>query len=234
MPRNDKGRTPDWSDVEVKAVRLITSHQKNFVELLNKFRSWNFFPYIKIISTSTSILNTSPSPTNLPWRVSAVKMAARRIAKELKEVTENPIPGGGLFILSVNLPKDYPFKPPVVNFVTRIYHPNVTYDEKGSICVDELKQDKWKPSGKITAILGAIRNLLIHPNPDDPLENAIAEKCKTDPEGFAQDARENTNKGGGGECCKIPERKRYEVIIDDVMNDSSFTSETHDIGVQGP
>lgn len=60
--------------------------------------------------------------------------------------------------------------------------------------MDELKQDKWKPSGKITAILGAIRNLLIHPNPDDPLENAIAEKCKTDPEGFAQDARENTNK----------------------------------------
>lgn len=60
--------------------------------------------------------------------------------------------------------------------------------------MDELKQDKWKPSGKITAILGAIRNLLINPNPDDPLENAIAEKCKTDTEAFANEARENTKK----------------------------------------
>ncbi|PQE32186.1 ubiquitin-conjugating enzyme protein [Rutstroemia sp. NJR-2017a WRK4] len=148
-------------------------------------------------------------------------MAARRISKELLEVNENPIEGitvsllkeddihqwkvemagppntpyaGGKFELHVALPKDYPFKPPVVNFVTRIYHPNVTFDEKGSICVDVLKQDNWKPSHKVSAILGAIRNLLAVPNPDDPLENAIAEKFKTSREEYDKEAAATTRK----------------------------------------
>ncbi|KAK4981856.1 hypothetical protein LTR28_002918, partial [Elasticomyces elasticus] len=39
---------------------------------------------------------------------------------------------GGRFKLKLVLPTNYPFKPPVLSFETKIFHPNVTNDDKGS------------------------------------------------------------------------------------------------------
>lgn len=44
---------------------------------------------------------------------------------------------GGVYFLNIHFPADYPFKPPKVNFTTRIYHPNI--NANGNICVDILK-----------------------------------------------------------------------------------------------
>ena len=41
------------------------------------------------------------------------------------------------FIIRVSFSDEYPFEPPILQFVTKIYHPNV--DEKGNICMDALK-----------------------------------------------------------------------------------------------
>ncbi|TEA12384.1 Ubiquitin-conjugating enzyme E2 28 [Colletotrichum sidae] len=132
-------------------------------------------------------------------------MASKRIAKELTEVTTTPPTGmsialardsdlhswhvtlagpegtpytGGTFAVLLELPKEYPFKAPVVKFATRIYHPNITNDSNGNICMGMLKPENWKPATKLAAVLEAVRSLLVEPQPDDPLETRIAEEYK--------------------------------------------------------
>jgi ubiquitin-conjugating enzyme E2 D/E len=73
---------------------------------------------------------------------------------------------GGMFKLSINFPLDYPFKPPKVVFLTKIYHPNI--HSNGSICLDILK-DMWSPALTISKTLLSISSLLTDPNPRDPL-----------------------------------------------------------------
>lgn len=94
----------------------------------------------------------------------------------------------GVFGIVLSLPVDYPFKPPVVKFVTRIYHPNVTNDSLGNVCLALLKSENWKPSTKISAVLESIRNLLVEPQPDDPLEERIAEEYRSDREAWESKA----------------------------------------------
>ncbi|KAI0914954.1 ubiquitin-conjugating enzyme [Ustulina deusta] len=129
----------------------------------------------------------------------------KRITKELQECTESPPQGmtvslpseadlskwevvlagpqgtpyaGGVYNITVTLPPDYPFKAPQVNFATRIYHPNVTNDSLGNICLGVLKAENWKPASRVRAVLEAVRQLLVEPNPEDPLETRIADEYK--------------------------------------------------------
>jgi ubiquitin-conjugating enzyme E2 D/E len=110
------------------------------------------------------------------------------------QAPDSSVYSGGRFGLLVTMPVDYPFKPPVVRFTTRIYHPNVTNDSLGNICLGILKPENWKPSTKIAAVLEAVRQLLAEPAPDDPLEDRIAEEFKNDKATFDKKAKEQTEK----------------------------------------
>ena len=75
---------------------------------------------------------------------------------------------GGFYKLEVVFNKNYPDSPPRVKFLTKIYHCNVD-PNSGSICLNTLKPEYWKPSLKIGDVLNHINVLLINPNPDDPM-----------------------------------------------------------------
>lgn len=98
---------------------------------------------------------------------------------------------GGVFKLELFLPAEYPMGAPKVRFLTKIYHPNI--DRLGRICLDILK-DKWSPALQIRTVLLSIQGLLSAPNPDDPLDNNVAEHWKTNEREACARAKEWTGR----------------------------------------
>lgn len=73
--------------------------------------------------------------------------------------------------MTLQFTEDYPNKPPVVRFVSRMFHPNIYAD--GSICLDIL-QNQWSPIYDVSAILTSIQSLLCDPNPNSPANSEAA------------------------------------------------------------
>ena len=126
-------------------------------------------------------------------------MAVRRLQQDFRQLMKNKVEGidaspspdnlfvwnaiicgpeesvyeAGAFPLQILFPDDYPLRPPQVRFTSKVFHPNVWWED-GLVCVDILK-DGWVPSYDVLAILHSIRLLLIDPNPLSPanLEAAL-------------------------------------------------------------
>ena len=105
---------------------------------------------------------------------------------------ENSPYEGGNFTLKMQFPKDFPFKPPKVEFETKVYHPNVK-SATGAICLGILKDD-WSPQITVPKILMSISTLLTDPNVEHPLEEEIAKQYTQNRELYDKTAKEWTEK----------------------------------------
>ena len=142
----------------------------------------------------------------------------KRITKEMERIKKVRIPGiiinvdetnyrhfefiiagpkdtpfeNGTFRFEAFLTLYYPMKNPKIRCLTKIYHPQ--FDKLGRISMDILSGHAWTPALNLQKIALSLQSLIECPNPDDPLDNAIAEMYKTDLKQAQQIAREWTQK----------------------------------------
>lgn len=93
----------------------------------------------------------------------------------------------GIFKLDVSFPNSFPFTPPKIKFLTKIYHPNISYN--GDICLDILK-DQWSPALTVSKALLSICALLSDPNANDPLNATVANVFRKDKKLFEKSVKE--------------------------------------------
>jgi len=137
----------------------------------------------------------------------ASKIAIKRLSKEIEDMTKhnysefsfevNPdnildwtviIFGpedtpyeGGTFKAKMTFPPDYPYNPPVVKFISNIFHPNI-YDkgaDAGKVCISilhvgkdefgyEHESERWKPAQSVVSVLLSIISMIADPNCESP------------------------------------------------------------------
>ncbi|KAK3097947.1 hypothetical protein FSP39_014749 [Pinctada imbricata] len=131
--------------------------------------------------------------------------AVKALQLELKKILEEPVEGfrvklindeslfewevaifgppgtlyeGGYFKAHMKFPPDYPYNPPSVKFISKMWHPNVY--ENGDVCISilhppvddpqsgELPSERWNPTQNVRTILLSIISLLNEPNTYSP------------------------------------------------------------------
>jgi ubiquitin-protein ligase/uncharacterized protein YegL len=144
--------------------------------------------------------------------------SAKRILKEYGDFQNNPVAGwsvyinandmnswkailnddtmpapynDGMWLMTVDFPSDYPFKPPRMKFVTPIYHCNVSCD--GNICLDILKEC-WNPALTVSKVLASISMMLLNPNASDPIDAYKGQLYRDDREAYMTEAALHTKK----------------------------------------
>uniref|UniRef100_A0A915EPJ2 UBC core domain-containing protein n=1 Tax=Ditylenchus dipsaci TaxID=166011 RepID=A0A915EPJ2_9BILA len=94
------------------------------------------------------------------------------------------------FKVTVEFPPEYPFKPPVLRFETKIYHPNV--DETGLVCISIISTEHWKPATRTQQVIEALLALIAEPELSHPLRADLAEEYEKNKANFLKAAEEHT------------------------------------------
>ncbi|KAM7400412.1 hypothetical protein PAMA_004886 [Pampus argenteus] len=100
----------------------------------------------------------------------------------------------GVFELYCQFGPEYPVKPPLVRFVTHVYHCNV--NSVGRICHNIFDRN-YNAHITMREILDAVYGLLIMPEPDDPLDSILAEEFLTSREMYELEAKKHTAETAG-------------------------------------
>jgi len=100
---------------------------------------------------------------------------------------------GGVWKVHVELPDAYPYKSPSVGFMNRMFHPNVD-EMAGSVCLDVINQT-WSPMFDLINVFEVfLPQLLLYPNPTDPLNGEAAALLMREPEAYNTKVRDYVEK----------------------------------------
>mmetsp|Transcript_52578 Transcript_52578/g.103757 ORF Transcript_52578/g.103757 Transcript_52578/m.103757 type:complete len:197 (-) Transcript_52578:128-718(-) len=111
---------------------------------------------------------------------------AKHLTGTLKGPDDTPY-AGGTFDVDIVIPEDYPFSPPKMKFVTKVWHPNVS-SVTGAICLDILK-DQWSPALTMKTAMLSLQALMCSPEPNDPQDAVVATMYKERYEEFVSTAK---------------------------------------------
>lgn len=76
----------------------------------------------------------------------------------------------------LDLPSEYPLKPPVATWLTDISHPNIVPNIANAVCVSILGE-KWDPRLKLISVVNSLHYLLTDPNPQSVFDHPRALKA---------------------------------------------------------
>eukprot|EP01026_Neomeris_dumetosa_P039676 TRINITY_DN32640_c0_g2_i3.p2 TRINITY_DN32640_c0_g2~~TRINITY_DN32640_c0_g2_i3.p2 ORF type:complete len:248 (-),score=49.75 TRINITY_DN32640_c0_g2_i3:1802-2545(-) len=99
---------------------------------------------------------------------------------------------GGVWRVHVELPEQYPYKSPSIGFEDKIYHPNI--DPAGSVCLDVINQT-WSPMFDLINVFEVfLPQLLLYPNPTDPLNGEAATLLMREPDIYKKKVKDYVRK----------------------------------------
>jgi len=128
---------------------------------------------------------------------------------------------GGQWKVRVELPQGYPYKSPSIGFINRIFHPNVD-EASGSVCLDVINQT-WSPMFDLLNIFETfLPQLLLYPNPTDPLNGEAAALLLKEPERYKARVKDYVQKFAQNNSVENKESDSDEEIVLSDNDDDLF------------
>ncbi|KAL4570764.1 hypothetical protein LXL04_026426 [Taraxacum kok-saghyz] len=132
---------------------------------------------------------------------------------------------GGVWRIRVELPDAYPYKSPSIGFINKIYHPNVD-EMSGSVCLDVINQT-WSPMFDLVNVFEVfLPQLLLYPNPSDPLNGDAAALMMRDRTAYDQKVKEYCERYAKPEDAgAVPE----EQSSDEELSEAEYASSDEEV-----